>query len=151
MSETHANQSEWKCKRCTHTSSSKSNLLKHLRNKTPCTVTKENIHVDDYIAELLKKEYNDKTYDCPNCNAKFNAYQNRHRHLKTCKKANDKCNLQQEASSEDKIESSETRLCEIKSTQIVVDKLEYEFMKHKLLAYFPLSSDIFGNIQITTP
>ena len=129
-------ESEWKCKRCSHISSSKSNLLKHLRNKTPCNVTRENILIIDYITELLKKEYNDKTYDCPNCNAKFNAYQNRHRHLKTCK---EKKNSHQETPND------ETRLCEVKSTQIVVDKLEYEFMKQKLLAHFPLSSDMFGN------
>lgn len=79
---------EWKCKRCTHTASSKSNLLKHLRRKTPCTTTtRDTISIVDYIAELLKKEYNDKTYDCPYCNAKFNAYQNRHRHVKSCKDA----------------------------------------------------------------
>ena len=138
MAETEENidMLQWKCRRCSHISSSKSNMLKHLRNKTPCKVTGEAIEVADYIAELLKKEYNDKTYDCPNCNAKFNAYQNRHRHLKTCK---EKKNSHQETPND------ETRLCEVKSTQIVVDKLEYEFMKQKLLAHFPLSSDMFGN------
>jgi hypothetical protein len=75
----------WICKRCQHESSSKCNLLKHLRKKTPCIDIKNVIRIEDYIQDLLKKEYNEKTYDCQFCSAKFNAYQNRHRHYKTCK------------------------------------------------------------------
>lgn len=77
----------WTCKRCQHLSSSKCNLLKHLRRQTPCHDVENIISIDDYIAELLRKEYNDKTYDCNFCGTKFNKYQNRHRHLKTCKEA----------------------------------------------------------------
>lgn len=77
----------WICKRCKHESSSKCNLLKHLRRKSPCIDSKNVISIDAYIEELLKKEYNDKTYDCQFCAKKFNAYQNRHRHYKTCKEA----------------------------------------------------------------
>jgi transcription elongation factor Elf1 len=76
---------KWTCKRCEHESSSKCNLLKHLRRKTPCIDDNNIISIDAYIEELLKKDYNEKTYDCQFCGTKFNAYQNRHRHYKTCK------------------------------------------------------------------
>lgn len=78
---------ETTCRRCGHDSTSKCNLLKHLRRKTPCPPIVQDIDNEEYIKELLRKEYNDKTYDCPHCSAKFNAYQNRHRHMKTCKEA----------------------------------------------------------------
>jgi hypothetical protein len=81
------NDAEWRCKRCNHMSSSKCNLLKHLRRKAPCNTTHDSISIIEYINDLIKKEYNEKTYDCNFCGAKFNAYQNRHRHYKTCKKA----------------------------------------------------------------
>jgi transcription elongation factor Elf1 len=77
----------WTCRRCGHESSSKCNLLKHLRRKTPCIDTNNVITIEAYIQELLKREYNEKTYDCQFCGTKFNAYQNRHRHYKTCKEA----------------------------------------------------------------
>lgn len=73
------------CRRCSYTSTTKSNLIKHLRRKQPCDVTNEDICVTDYIAELLHKEYNEKTWDCKYCDCKFNSYQNRWRHEKTCK------------------------------------------------------------------
>ncbi len=76
---------DWICERCDHKSSSKCNLLKHLRNVTPCNTTHSTITREDYIAKLIHKDYNEKTYDCQYCQKKFNKYQNRHRHLKTCK------------------------------------------------------------------
>lgn len=80
-------QQKWTCKRCDHESSSKCNLLKHLRRVSPCIDINNVISIEDYIKELLHKDYNEKTYDCPHCNKKFNKYQNRHRHLKICKEA----------------------------------------------------------------
>lgn len=74
------------CKRCGHQSTTKSNLLQHLRRKVPCPPTMENISVDNYIKELLHREYNDKTYDCQWCQKCFNTWQSKSRHLKTCKK-----------------------------------------------------------------
>lgn len=87
MSESETLKLDWICKRCGHTSTAKCNLLKHLRRKTPCQPKIENTSVEDCINELVRKEYNNKTYDCPYCSTKFNAYQNRHRHMKTCKEA----------------------------------------------------------------
>lgn len=77
---------EWICQRCNHETSTKSNLLQHLRRKNPCTVINIDKDVDAYIEELLFKEYNDKTYDCEHCDMKFNSRSNRSRHLHTCKK-----------------------------------------------------------------
>ena len=37
------------------------------------------------LNELLKKEYNPKTYDCPYCERQFNSRSNKSRHLNTCK------------------------------------------------------------------
>lgn len=60
-------------------------MLKHLRRKTSCLASVENKSVEDCILELTQKEYNAKTWDCTYCDKKFNSYQNRWRHLKTCK------------------------------------------------------------------
>jgi hypothetical protein len=86
-SSTANNAMDWVCKRCQHLSTSKCNLIKHLRRKTPCQDVNNVISIEAYITELTKKEYNDKTYDCRFCGTKFNNYQNRHRHYKSCKKA----------------------------------------------------------------
>lgn len=93
---------KWVCKRCGQGSTSKCNLLKHLRRKKPCKDPNNVISIDNYIAELLKKEYNDKTYDCQHCGMKFNKNQNRHRHYKTCKEAlkNNKDNIIQNLQAE---------------------------------------------------
>lgn len=75
------------CKRCGHESSTKGNLLKHLRRKNPCVNSVADISVDECIKELLQKNTNEKTWDCEHCGKQFNNYQNRWRHLKTCKSA----------------------------------------------------------------
>lgn len=78
------------CKRCGHESSTKSNLLKHLRRKNPCNPLNDVISVDDYIKDLLgTKQYNEKTYSCCFCDTPFNSRQSMYRHKKTCKKADE--------------------------------------------------------------
>lgn len=76
---------EFSCKRCGHVSSTKSNLLKHLRRKTPCEPTVENVSIVDLLAEVTHREYNEHTWNCEHCERRFNSYQNRWRHMKTCK------------------------------------------------------------------
>ncbi len=83
------NDHEFKCRRCGHDPSTKSNLLKHLRRKIPCDETYDKIDPNLYIEELLYKGYNDKTYDCEYCDMKFNSRSNKSRHKKTCPKARD--------------------------------------------------------------
>lgn len=76
----------WKCERCgENDSSTKSNLLKHLRRIKPCPPNLSNISPEDYIEKLLHREYNEKTYDCEYCNTKFNSRSNKSRHKTTCK------------------------------------------------------------------
>jgi uncharacterized CHY-type Zn-finger protein len=94
-SSTTTSNTEWTCKRCQHQSTTKYNLIKHLRRKTPCTDANNVISIEAYIAELTTKVYNTKTYDCKFCGTKFNNYQNRHKHYKSCKEAK-KHALQQE-------------------------------------------------------
>lgn len=72
------------CKRCGHPSSTKSNLLQHLRRKKPCPTTLSCIDREEYINELLHREYNEITYACNNCGRKFNTRQSRCRHNKVC-------------------------------------------------------------------
>lgn len=82
------NKIMFKCKRCGHESSTKSNLLKHLRRKNSCTPSNDKTTIDDYIKELLgTKQYNETTFNCCFCSKPFNSRQNMHRHKKTCKKA----------------------------------------------------------------
>jgi hypothetical protein len=71
---------QWICTRCNHESSSKSNLLSHLRRQAPCNVINTNISIVEYIAELLKKEYNNVTYDCTYCKKRFNSRSSKSRH-----------------------------------------------------------------------
>jgi hypothetical protein len=80
---------DWKCKRCLHETSTKSNLLSHLRNKKHCLLDDKNggvnIEVQTYIAELLAVVQDPKKYSCPHCNYQFNHSQSMYRHFKTCK------------------------------------------------------------------
>lgn len=76
---------EHKCRRCGHCFSTKGNLLQHFKRKQACKSALEDIHVEDLIAELTKKEYNEKTYDCQYCQRPFNTWQSRSRHHKICK------------------------------------------------------------------
>lgn len=76
---------KWNCKRCGHQSTTKCNLIKHLSRINHCTVTNIDISVEDHIAELKHRKYNERTYDCNYCNRKFNSSKNRSRHHKVCK------------------------------------------------------------------
>ncbi len=79
---------DWICKRCLHATTTKSNLLSHLRNKKPCNVDKDgiDISIQTYIEELLTVVQEPKKYSCPHCNYQFNHSQSMYRHFKTCKK-----------------------------------------------------------------
>jgi hypothetical protein len=74
------------CKRCGHESSTKSNLLQHLGRKKQCPTIYNDISILDYINEIKYREYNEKTYDCVYCQKKFNTWQSKSRHTKTCPK-----------------------------------------------------------------
>lgn len=82
------NESEFECLRCGHVSTTKCNLLQHLRRKKPCPAINQLIDVKEYIELLLTKQQSSKeggkNVDCRFCNKTLSSYQNRHRHEKTC-------------------------------------------------------------------
>lgn len=79
---------EWICKRCLHSTSTKSNLLSHLRNKKVCSVDKEeggiDIQIQSYIDDLLTPKQ-PKKYSCPHCDSRFSYNQSMNKHIRGCK------------------------------------------------------------------
>ena len=73
------------CERCGYDSEHKQNLIRHLRNKSPCKPLISNKSRQALIDELTKKEYNDITYGCEHCSKKFNNRSSMYRHMKNCK------------------------------------------------------------------
>ena len=73
------------CERCGYESEHKQNLIRHLKNKSPCKPLLSNKSTLSLIEELTKKEYNDITYDCEHCSKKFNNRSSMYRHMKNCK------------------------------------------------------------------
>lgn len=73
------------CDRCGYDSEHKQNLLRHLRNKTPCEPLVSDRSTQSILEELTKKNYNDVTYDCEHCQKKFNNRSSMYRHVKNCK------------------------------------------------------------------
>jgi hypothetical protein len=77
------------CKRCLHTTTTKSNLLSHLRNKKTCSVDFDEggveISIKSYIDELLAPQQ-PKKYSCSHCGSLFAYNQSMNKHIKTCKK-----------------------------------------------------------------
>lgn len=84
----------YECRRCDYECGTKGCMLQHLRRKKPCEVTKENITIDECISDLTHREYNKHTWCCRYCNRKFNTYQSRWRHMKTCKSIPEKESLE---------------------------------------------------------
>lgn len=74
------------CKRCGYSTQEKSNFIRHLKRKTKCEAVLEDISIETLLDNITKKQYNQKTYNCKYCNRPFNAYQNRFKHHKICKK-----------------------------------------------------------------
>lgn len=73
------------CRRCGYTAFQKGDLLKHLKRKNACTVSKEDISTDILISELTKREFQGKTYKCGKCNKEFGSRQGKYQHQKNCK------------------------------------------------------------------
>lgn len=76
---------DFTCKRCGHSFSTKSNYLVHLRRKSPCKVTLEDIDPQAIIAELLPPPQQTR-FICDYCHKCFSSRQNRWRHIQDCEK-----------------------------------------------------------------
>lgn len=75
---------EWICHRCHHKTSTKGNLVSHLKRKKPCSTTYEQTSIEDCLKQLERKTPN-KTYTCEQCDASFTTRQAKHKHRTSCK------------------------------------------------------------------
>lgn len=73
---------DYKCRRCGYKTTDKSHLLRHLKRKTMCKATLEDISVEDLMQEHGRK-YADETYDC-DCGKRYNSRQGLYLHKKIC-------------------------------------------------------------------
>jgi hypothetical protein len=73
------------CKRCGQSSTTKGNLIMHLRSKKACTPENEDTSREELIAELKRRDYKTDTTTCQFCKKTLSASQIA-RHKKTCKK-----------------------------------------------------------------
>lgn len=77
---------EYKCERCGHVSTTKGNLMQHLRKKTECPQRVSNISREELINRLTRVPTRTKTYECEHCHSKFSTPQGRSQHKKICSK-----------------------------------------------------------------
>jgi hypothetical protein len=80
------NINKYVCDRCGHTTSTKSNLLQHLRKKKPCMTINSNKACIDIIESLLqpKEDKKDKKYQCEYCLLFFGTAVGKCKHKKLC-------------------------------------------------------------------
>ena len=145
---------EFNCPRCEESFKRKDYLIAHLNRKNECNASASNASRQSIIDKLMTKEHTVPTYECEFCTKTF-ILSYKSRHTKICKQ--NPINIQEPETiqpNEENVPSTEqqdfnkistTRMVEIQSTQIVVDKLEYEFLKQKLLQYCPSTSELFHN------
>jgi predicted RNA-binding Zn-ribbon protein involved in translation (DUF1610 family) len=84
MTEVSKNSNLYVCERCGYTTTCKSNLLRHLKRVNVCVAKNNNIDVNEYIHNLTKKEYHNRTFSCEICGKTFTSRGNKSRHKKVC-------------------------------------------------------------------
>lgn len=80
---------KYKCERCGHPTSTKSNLLQHLRKKTPCIANNSQRSREVIINELLEPivdNNSDKNFKCDYCNKRLSSAPGKSQHKKICPK-----------------------------------------------------------------
>jgi hypothetical protein len=86
----------YQCKRCSYTSSRKSDFIQHLKRKIPCQVKPDGISVsvDDMLKDITRQ---DKVIPCTYCDKSFTSIQGRCQHLKHfCKvRQQEQCDIEQ--------------------------------------------------------
>lgn len=73
------------CKRCGYESTTKQNLLRHLKRVITCDPSISDIPPCILIEEVSRKNYNDASCHCEFCGKQFNHRSNMYTHKKTCK------------------------------------------------------------------
>lgn len=147
---------QWICKRCLHITSTKSNLLSHLRNKKRCSVEENkggiDVQVQAYIDELLTPKH-PKTYACPHCDSRFSYNQSMNKHIRGCKNnpANDISSTQEDTKnmSDTSIKSDKNDLSNLQQTVHEQRELIY-FLRKEIELLKSSSVNVTINIQ-TTP
>lgn len=88
-SEANTHSNEHVCERCGHSTSTKSNLLQHLRKKKPCPTTNSSRVRTTIIEELLtppSNSTNNKRFKCEFCSNHFSSSSSKCQHKKICSK-----------------------------------------------------------------
>lgn len=143
---------EWICKRCLHPTSTKSNLLSHLRNKKVCSVDKEggiDIQIQGYIDELLTPKH-PKKYACPHCDSRFSYNQSMNKHIKICKNnpTNNISTKQEDNTHDNNDISINNELSDLKETIYEQRELIY-FLRKEIELLKSNSINLTINIQTT--
>ncbi len=80
------NNVEYKCERCGHVSTTKGNLLQHLKKKTECDAKVSSTTRETLIAKLVRVSTKEKIHECDFCHSKFSTPQGKSQHKKICPK-----------------------------------------------------------------
>lgn len=73
----------YKCPRCHHVTTNKSNYIRHLERKIPCKAKYEDIPLSQLL-DKYSKQSQDKHFKCRYCDKMFAFKPNRSRHMRTC-------------------------------------------------------------------
>lgn len=72
------------CERCGHESTTKGNLIQHLKKKSICSTTNSKRTREEVIASLTRVSDKPKIHGCNYCDLMFSTPQGKHQHMKTC-------------------------------------------------------------------
>jgi hypothetical protein len=75
---------EFLCKRCGHVSTTKGNLIQHLKKSKECPATNTEITREELISNIVRVSSKAKIYECDFCNNKFSTPQGKSQHKKIC-------------------------------------------------------------------
>lgn len=78
---------QYTCRRCGYTTTFKSDLGKHLRRKTICKPTEEDVSVEELLNELYPVIEKTHAFACDHCDMTFESRSSKYRHMRTCTKS----------------------------------------------------------------
>jgi hypothetical protein len=75
---------EYKCERCGHVSTTKGNLIQHLKRNKECP-SKYSLNTrEELVSRLIRVSTKEKIHECDYCNIKFSTPQGKSQHKKIC-------------------------------------------------------------------